>query len=270
MGRPLTSEWREWLRLNRGRGCDPLELLGRARAHGFDAEAIVHELGTPELLLDPKAIWCEPPVLDPGHLPRAWKLDTPLAQVFEIPGLLSREECARLMAAIDQALVPSTVTFGPNDYRTSQTCHLGQAAPALVRDLDLRFAALFGVHPDQAESLQGQRYAPGQYFKAHTDWFEPDTAEFEEHCRVGGQRTWTLMVYLNTVELGGETVFPLLGRAFTPVACLALVWNNLHPDGSPNHTTLHEALPVLQGRKYVITKWFRQHPLPPQALGKAD
>lgn len=78
------------------------------------------------------------------------------------------------------------------------------------------------------------------------------------------------MVYLNTVELGGETVFPLLGRAFTPVACLALVWNNLHPDGSPNHTTLHEALPVLQGRKYVITKWFRQHPLPPQALGKAD
>jgi hypothetical protein len=25
----------------------------------------------------------------------------------------------------------------------------------LKRDLDLRFAALFGVHPDQAESLQG-------------------------------------------------------------------------------------------------------------------
>jgi len=124
-------------------------------------------------------------------------------------------------------------------------------------ELDQRFAALFGVDPALAEPLQGQRYDPGQYFKAHTDWFTPGTAEFEEHTRVGGQRTWTLMVYLNAVELGGETLFERVGRAFTPVPGLALAWNNLHADGSPNHATLHEAMPVERGRKYVITKWFR-------------
>ena len=66
------------------------------------------------------------------------------------------------------------------------------------------------------------------------------------------------MIYLNTVIHGGETVFEHLGRAFTPVAGTALVWNNLHPDGGPNSHTLHEAMPVEQGVKYVITKWFRE------------
>ena len=36
-----------------------------------------------------------------------------------------------------------------------------------------------------------------------------------------------------------------------------LAWNNLLMDGSPNPATLHEAMPVLRGQKYVVTKWFR-------------
>lgn len=36
-----------------------------------------------------------------------------------------------------------------------------------------------------------------------------------------------------------------------------MAWNNLGADGQPNPATLHEALPVIRGLKYVITKWFR-------------
>ncbi len=111
-----------------------------------------------------------------------------------------------------------------------------------------------------SEPMQGQRYDIGEYFKAHTDWFAPGTNEFDKHTRRGGQRTWTVMVYLNNVEAGGETRFERIGRDFRPVAGLGLAWNNLKADGSPNAATLHEALPVLQGRKYVITKWFREKP----------
>jgi prolyl 4-hydroxylase len=68
------------------------------------------------------------------------------------------------------------------------------------------------------------------------------------------------MVYLNTVEEGGETDFPLIGRGFTPVQGTALAWNNLYEDGTPNIDVLHEALPLLKGRKYIITKWFRENP----------
>ena len=66
------------------------------------------------------------------------------------------------------------------------------------------------------------------------------------------------MVYLNAVERGGETLFRRLGRSFTPVSGMALAWNNLQADGSPNPFTLHEAMPVEEGSKWVITKWFRE------------
>lgn len=68
------------------------------------------------------------------------------------------------------------------------------------------------------------------------------------------------MVYLNTVPEGGETLFNRIGRRFSPAPGLALCWNNLGPDGTPNPHTMHEALPVRAGRKYVITKWFRAEP----------
>lgn len=269
MTRPLTSEWRDWLRLNRDRGCDRGVLFSRARAEGFDAAAIALELHMPELVDQgqqaelPPHFWqlmARPPLTQVCHKPRAWRLDTDLAQIYEIPSLLSLEECAAVISVIDASLVPSTVTHGPSDYRTSRTCHLADADAALATRLDARLAALIGVDPALAEPLQGQRYDIGQYFKAHTDWFAPGTDEYQQHAALGGQRTWTVMVYLNTVRAGGETHFARIGRSFAPVAGLGLAWNNLEADGEPNHATIHEALPVQQGRKYVITKWFRSRP----------
>ena len=37
--------------------------------------------------------WFEAPLTRPEHQPRARRLDTPLAQVYEVPALLSHEEC---------------------------------------------------------------------------------------------------------------------------------------------------------------------------------
>ena len=67
----------------------------------------------------------------------------------------------------------------------------------------------------------------------------------------------TVMVYLNAVERGSETCFKRLGRCFTPVRGMALAWNNLLADGTPNPFTLHQSMPVLEGNKWVIAKWFR-------------
>ena len=201
--------------------------------------------------------WFEAPLTRPEHRPRAWRLDTSLAQVYELPALLSHEECEQVIDAINGSLQPSTVTRGSSDYRTSRTCHLRQNNPQLAASLDQRFAALFGVDPRLSEPIQGQRYDPGEYFKEHTDWFAPGTQEYATHTDRGGQRTWTVMVYLNAVERGGETLFRRLGRSFTPVPGMALAWNNLQADGTPNPFTLHEALPVEAGHKWVITKWFR-------------
>ena len=250
----IPDAWKEWLLQNRDRGCDPEGLMQKALDQGFAREAIaaVLQASTPDWLA-----WFEAPLTRPEHRPRAWRLDTSLAQVYELPGLLSHEECEQVIDAINASLQPSTVTRGSSDYRTSRTCHLRQNHPQLAASLDQRFAALFGVDPRLSEPIQGQRYDPGEYFKEHTDWFTPGTEEYATHTDSGGQRTWTVMVYLNPVERGGETLFRRLGRSFTPVPGMALAWNNLQADGTPNPFTLHEALPVQAGHKWVITKWFR-------------
>jgi prolyl 4-hydroxylase len=244
----LTQEWRQWLRLNRARGCCPETLFEQAVASGLDPADVARVL-------------MDPPLTDPLQQPRAWRLDTDLAQIYEIPELLSREDCAALIQAIDRGLVQSRVTQGLEEWRTSRTCHLSTIDPALTQRIETQLRLLIGTRETSVDPLQGQRYDPGDYFRAHTDWFAPDTEEYVQHARAGGQRTWTVMVYLNQVEEGGQTVFPLIGRSFTPVAGMGLAWNNLHADGQPNHATLHEALAVQRGCKYVITKWFREEGL---------
>ncbi len=68
------------------------------------------------------------------------------------------------------------------------------------------------------------------------------------------------MAFLNDVEEGGQTIFPNLELQVPPQAGAVLAWNNAKPDGSPNPDTIHAALPVKAGVKYVITKWFRTRP----------
>ena len=263
----IPDTWKDWLLHNRDRGCDREDLIERAMQQGFDRQAIEAVLGSSEtsasssdaaIGASPSWLqWFQAPLTRPEHQPRAWRLDTPLAQLYDIPNLLSPQDCLDVIEAINGALQPSTVTRGSSDYRTSRTCHLRQNHPDLAARLDQRFADLLGVDPRLSEPIQGQRYDPGEYFKEHTDWFSPGTKEFAEHTKSGGQRTWTVMIYLNAVERGGETCFKRLGRCFTPAPGLGLAWNNLQADGTPNPFTLHEAMPVEEGHKWVITKWFR-------------
>jgi prolyl 4-hydroxylase len=283
--RPLNDDWREWLRLNFDRDCAVDELFQRAARQDFDPEEIARELGgyrpaeiVPAAANEPGrpssatgtaagvgATDGEPwrslyqaPLTKPENTPRAWRLDTDLAQVYEIPEFLTNEECEAMITVIDASLRRSTTTRGPSDYRTSRTCDMRRAKPEMIESIDQRLANLVGCGVDFSEPMQGQRYDVGQYFKAHTDWFAPQTKEYDIYTKGGGQRTWTIMVYLNDVEEGGVTRFERVGRDFRPVKGLAIAWNNLNADGTTNPATLHEAIPVTRGKKYVITKWFRE------------
>ena len=102
----------------------------------------------------------------------------------------------------------------------------------------------------------------GQEFKAHTDYFEPTGADYAEHTGQSGQRTWTVMAYLAAVDAGGGTRFLRTGKIIQPEPGKIVAWCSLMPDGTVNPDTLHHALKVRRGRKYVITKWFRERPWP--------
>ncbi len=182
-------------------------------------------------------------------------------ELFARRQFLDAAECEALVARIDAQRRPSGLAdhYGDADFRTSETCDLGGDDP-FVTSVVARLAAYAGLDPRHAEPLQGQRYAVGQEFKAHTDTFEPGGPDYDRYCSVSGQRTWTLMVYLNEPGAGGATRFKRLGKIIQPETGKLLAWNNLLPDGQPNYDTLHQGVPVRSGTKYIITCWFRQQP----------
>ena len=180
-------------------------------------------------------------------------------ELFIVRDFLDPGACAALIERIDQRRRPSQIAddLGIANFRTSETCDLDWRDP-VVAEVDARISELLGLPLDASEPLQGQRYAPGQEFKPHTDTFEPGGYDFYVHTAQRGQRTWTAMIYLNRPDDGGATRFKTIGKTIQPEPGKLLAWNNLLPDGRPNPATLHQGMKVRRGTKYVLTKWFRE------------
>jgi prolyl 4-hydroxylase len=191
--------------------------------------------------------------------PTAIKSPTQAIDLFVVRDFLTAQECAGMVALIEAEKVPSTLMQDEPDkeFRTSSTCHMDRSE-ALVRKVEIKITSLTGIDPCHGETMQGQHYSVGQQFKPHNDYFHTNMPYWPETRKQGGQRTWTAMVYLNDVDEGGQTNFPLAGLCLVPRCGTAIVWNNLDRRGEPNPLTLHQGMPVLRGSKYIITKWYRE------------
>ncbi|MCP3734493.1 2OG-Fe(II) oxygenase [Sphingomonas sp. RP10(2022)] len=193
--------------------------------------------------------------------PGVQKVPSPKLDLFLKRGFLDADLCAGLIERIDAVRRPSTIADPNGDaaFRTSETGDLF-AGDAIVQRVEALLAAFTGLDPAHGEPLQGQRYAVGQEFKGHTDYFEPKGVDYERYCSVAGNRTWTVMVYLNEPEAGGATRFKAVDKIVQPETGKLVAWNNRRADGSPNPATLHQGMKVRAGTKYVITKWYRERP----------
>lgn len=190
--------------------------------------------------------------------PSVHQIADPRIELFAVGDFLSGEECARLCAMIDAVARPSALHELDFDsgFRTSYSGDLDPRDP-FITEISARIDTLLGTPADIGEPVQGQRYEPGQEFKPHNDWFYVTEPYWPGEMARGGQRSWTAMAYLNTVEAGGATAFTDLGFEIEPKPGVLLLWNNALPDGRPNEATLHAGMPVLAGVKYIITKWYR-------------
>ena len=193
---------------------------------------------------------------------KAEKFNYPFTQIYYIENFLTDADCQDLIEVIDKNLRPSTVSDPKDtglisDYRTSKTADLNYFHSPLYLSIDRKINSLVELSPFQGETMQSQKYEPGEYYKEHWDFYSPLEKEYKIYCEWMGQRTWTTMIYLNDVEEGGETYFKYLKLKVKPKKGMLLGWNNLYRNGLPNYKTMHEALPPIKGNKYVITKWWR-------------
>ena len=196
--------------------------------------------------------------------PDAVKIHCEGLDLFVVRGVASETECAGVMKIIDADLVPSLLMSPTPDkeFRTSQTCNLNPAVP-LVGEVDRKIREVVGIQEELGETIQGQRYAVGQQFKPHFDFFFPTEPYWPHVEQSGGQRTWTAMLFLNEPEAGGQTIFTEAGVSVRPRTGNLLVWNNLTAEGELNQKSMHTGSPVAAGNKYVLTKWYRERPWSP-------
>ncbi len=183
-------------------------------------------------------------------------------ELIVLDGLLNAEECEALMAAarprLQRSLTVAVQTGGEeiNPDRTSQGMFFERGESALIERIEQRIAALLHWPVQNGEGLQVLRYGPGAEYKPHYDYFDPAEAGTASILARGGQRVATVVMYLNEPEAGGSTVFPDVQFECLPKRGNAVFFNYSRPH--PSSRTLHGGTPVLQGEKWIATKWLRE------------
>ena len=269
---PVSDELRSWAMDQRSRNVGREAMHQALLAAGWQADQAEAAL-TAALQTSPDAP-CSPRTL-PGPdlttaLPvlSATDLQVQVVVAMQSPPLvvfsqlLSADECSALIEAarprLARSLTVETHTGGEevNADRTSEGMFFERGESTLVRQIEARIAALLHWPVDHGEGLQVLRYGPGAEYKPHYDYFDPQETGTPAMLRRGGQRLATLIMYLNTPEAGGATVFPALGLDVAPQCGNAVYFRYDRPE--PETRTLHGGAPVLAGEKWIATKWLRE------------
>jgi len=195
--------------------------------------------------------------------PRAWVVHK----------LLTEEECDHLIQISSSRLQRSgvvDVNSGrplQSNIRTSQGTFLGRGQDPIVDRIEDKIATWTMIPKDNGEGLQVLKYKEGQEYQAHFDYFFHAGG-----VENGGNRMATVLLYLNTPEEGGETVFPIAkkprtwkgsgwsdcgknGLGVRPKKGDALLFWSLQPNGLLDTYSKHAGCPVLRGEKWTATKW---------------
>lgn len=187
---------------------------------------------------------------------------------FELPpmvvfgGFLSDEECDELVALARARLARSETVVGAtgasevNQARTSDGMFFERAEHEVCERIEARIAALLNWPVQNGEGLQVLHYGPGAEYQPHYDYFDPAHPGSASLLARGGQRVATLVMYLNTPGKGGETAFPDIKHEVAAVKGNAVFFSYDRPH--PMTSSLHGGSPVLEGEKWVATKWLRE------------
>ena len=183
-------------------------------------------------------------------------------RVVVFGNLLSDEECDAIIAAAEPRMQRSLTVDNQsggeavNDDRTSNGMFFQRGENEVIRRVEQRIALLLNWPLENGEGLQVLHYKPGAEYKPHYDYFAPNEPGTPTILKRGGQRVGTLVMYLNEPARGGATVFPDISLQVVPRRGNAVFFSYNRPD--PGTKTLHGGAPVLEGQKWIATKWLRE------------
>jgi prolyl 4-hydroxylase len=273
----ITADLRQWIISQAQAGCRPEDVLASMRASGWDEDVAVQALETtltgfladharanglplPALVPEPDLTGAPSRIDVEGH-PVDVLMTMRSPRVIVFGGLLSQAECDDLRALAEPRLLRSETVVNAtggsevNAARTSDGMFFTRGETPLIERIEQRIGALLNWPVENGEGLQILRYRPGAEYKPHHDYFDPAHSGSPTILARGGQRVGTILMYLDAPDKGGATVFPDVGLEVAPVKGNAVFFSYDRPH--PMTRSLHGGAPVIEGTKWVATKWLR-------------
>lgn len=180
--------------------------------------------------------------------------------ILYLDNVLSHEECDSLIEMSRKRLQPSKVVDSVTGEikaaagRTSSGTYYQLSEAPLIGTIEGRIMQLTNFPIENGEGLQVLHYKVGEEYKPHFDYFPENKIQ----ASTGGQRVATVLMYLNDVPEGGETIFPKVGVSVTPKKGSAVFFHYGNSQGQVDRLSLHSSIPVVDGEKWVATKWLRE------------
>lgn len=278
MSQTITPELRQWIVDQARAGHSADAVLQSMKSSGWNEDVAIEAMestlrghldqqaqaqGLPPAVPVPEPDVADSPLyLDGGDRQVAVLGSLALPRVVILGGLLSDQECDALIAAarprLSRSLTVATQTGGSevNPDRTSQGMFYQRGENDLVRRIEARLARLTRWPEENGEGLQILNYAPGAEYKPHYDYFDPKEPGTATIVKRGGQRVGTVVMYLSEPEKGGGTSFPDVFFEVAPKRGNAVFFSYERPH--PSTKTLHGGSPVIEGEKWIATKWLRE------------
>ncbi|QUL55203.1 2OG-Fe(II) oxygenase [Paenibacillus tritici] len=178
------------------------------------------------------------------------KYEEPL--VVLLGNVLSDEECDELIEHSRERLKRSKIgeDHVVNQIRTSSGVFCEENET--VTRIEKRISQIMNIPIGHGDGLQVLLYTPGQEYLPHFDFFA-QTSRASNNNRIS-----TLLLYLNDVEEGGQTDFPMLNLSVFPNKGMAVYFEYFYDNHELNEFTLHAGTPVIKGEKWVATMWMRR------------
>jgi len=276
------AAWEDWLATKVERGCTPESMTLAMVQAGFEpalADSAVRRAmgGTVAAGAAAGMSWravtpyqYDPAPVSSDNLVRAFDRDVPVLMRCERPqiivfgGVLSGDECDELIERARHRLKRNTTIdpgTGQEDViraRTSEGTWFQRGDDAFIQRLDQRIASLMNCPLENGEGLQVMHYGPGAEYRPHFDYFPPDQPGSAAAMQRGGQRAATLVIYLNDVAEGGETIFPEVGISVAAKRGGAVYFRYMNNQRQLDPLSLHGGAPVRRGEKWIATRWVRE------------
>jgi hypothetical protein len=178
--------------------------------------------------------------------------------IFEIENFVSDADCDAYIALSQDPNVAVQVqsqTFSSltATARTSTTWYV--PFQVLLKFL-LQTEQITGIPIEHYEEPQIVRYEMGQQFQSHLDTIPKALLTPQQ----GGQRRMTILVYLNTVSMGGATAFQTFNNLqVQPKKGHALIFFPADINGQPDERLWHAGQMTME-TKWILQTWIHEKP----------